>query len=215
MAVYVPSTVQFPDGPTGNPVNIRTNNIATSVDNNRTFFTDLSNPFPTGVDNYPGRNPSFQQVLLGGTGNRSSAMRRAIQAGRSSSTWPCSISSRSNCRSRSRTVGLRGSHLPATLNQNELGLDHINRAANDTSICSLTGNVIIPQGQPGYTSSQRDTCYGAYLRQTVPNPFLGIVREGALSTATIQRNLLLVNFPQYHIGERAWIFRRTATTPCN
>ena len=67
---YVPSTARFPDGPTGNPVNIRTNNIATSVDNNRTFFTDLSNPFPTGVDNYPGRDPSFQQVLLGGTGNQ-------------------------------------------------------------------------------------------------------------------------------------------------
>ena len=34
------------------------------------FFTDMSNPFPTGVDNYPGRDPSFQQVLLGGTGNQ-------------------------------------------------------------------------------------------------------------------------------------------------
>ena len=67
---YVPSTARFPDGPTGNSVNNRTNNIATSVDNNRTFFTGLSNPFPTGVDNYPGRDPSFQQVLLGGTGNQ-------------------------------------------------------------------------------------------------------------------------------------------------
>ena len=67
---YVPSTRDFQDGPTGNPVNNRTNNIATSVDNNRTFFTDLSNPFPTGVDNYPGRDPSFQQVLLGGTGHQ-------------------------------------------------------------------------------------------------------------------------------------------------
>ncbi len=65
---YVPSTVRFFDGPTGNPVNQRVNNIATSVDNNRTFFADMSNPFPTGVENYPGRDPSFQQVLLGGTG---------------------------------------------------------------------------------------------------------------------------------------------------
>ena len=135
-------------------------------------------------------------------------MRRGIPAGRSSSTWLCSISSPKTCRSKSRIIGLRGSHLPATLNMNQLGLDYINRAANDTTVCSLTGNVIIPQGQPGYTSTQRDTCYGAYLRQQVPNPFLGVIREGALSTATVQRNLLLVPFPAIQFGKPAWIFRR-------
>ena len=88
---YVPSTTRFQDGPTNNPVNNRTNNIATSIDNNRTFFTDLSNPFPTGVDNYPGRDPSFQQVLLGGTATqfyrdeegypgRTSAVQRGVAA---------------------------------------------------------------------------------------------------------------------------------------
>ena len=59
-------------------------------------------------------------------------------------------------------MGLRGSHLPATLNMNQLGLDHINRAANDTTICSLTGNVIIPQGQPGLYIVAARHCYGAY-----------------------------------------------------
>jgi hypothetical protein len=85
---------------------------------------------------------------------------------------------------------------------NQLGLEHINRAASDTTVCSLTGNVIIPQGQPGYTSTQRDTCYGAYLRQLVPNPFVGLIREGALSTATVQRALLLVQFPEYSSANR-------------
>ena len=99
-------------------------------------------------------------------------------------------------------VGLRGSHLPNALNMNQLGLEHISRAANDTTVCSLTGNVIIPQGQPGYTSTQRDTCYGAYLRQLVPNPFVGLIREGALSTATVQRALLLVQFPEYSSANR-------------
>ena len=56
---YVPSTTRFQDGPTNNPVNNRTNNIATSLDSNRTFFTDLSNPFPTGVDNYPRPRPQL------------------------------------------------------------------------------------------------------------------------------------------------------------
>ena len=118
-------------------MNQRTNNIATSVDNNRTFFTDLSNPFPTGVDNYPGRDPSFQQVLLGGTGNqfyrdeegypgRSQQFNVALQH-----QFPKDLSVEV------AYIGLRGSHLPATLNMNQLGLDHINRAANDTTVCSL------------------------------------------------------------------------------
>ena len=199
---YVPSTVRFFDGPTGNPVNQRINNIATSVDNNRTFFADMSNPFPTGVQNYPGRDPSFQQVLLGGTGaqyyrdeegypGRAQQFNVALQH-QFTGTLSAEVT----------YVGLRGSHLPNALNMNQLGLEHINRAANDTTVCSLTGNVIIPQGQPGYTSTQRDTCYGAYLRQLVPNPFVGLIREGALSTATVQRALLLVQFPEYSSANR-------------
>ena len=107
-------------------------------------------------------------------------------------------------------TGLRGTHLPNTLNINQLGREFIDRAANDTSVCSLTGNVIIPQGQPGYTSSQRDTCYGAFLRQTVPNPLAGAVREGALSTPTVQRALLLVQFPQYTSANRQGYFGKSS-----
>ncbi len=194
---YVPSTTRFQDGPTNNPVNNRVNNIATSLDNNRTFFAGLSNPFPTGVDNYPGRDPSFQQVQLGGTAThfyrdeegypgRTYQFNVALQH-QFTSTFSAEVA----------FTGLRGKHLPNSLNLNQLGREFIDRAAQDTTVCSLTGNVIIPQGQPGYTSSQRDTCYGAFLRQTVPNPLAGAVREGALSTPTVQRALLLVQFPQY------------------
>jgi hypothetical protein len=158
------------------------------------------------VDNYPGRDPSFQQVLLGGTGNqfyrdeegypgRSQQFNVALQH-----QFPKDLSIEV------AYIGLRGNHLPATLNMNQLGLDHINRAANDTTVCSLTGNVIIPQGQPGYTSTQRDTCYGAYLRQQVANPFVGLIREGALSTPTVQRNLLLNEFPHYTSANRPGYF---------
>jgi hypothetical protein len=166
----------------------------------------MSNPFPTGVENYPGRDPNYQQVLLGGTGNqfyrdedgypgRSEQFNVALQH-QFANQWSVEVA----------YVGLRGSHLPATLNMNQLGLDHVNRAANDTTVCSLTNNQIIPQGAPGYVSTQRDTCYGAYLRQTVPNPFLGIIREGALSTSTVQRNLLLVNHPEYSSANRPGYF---------
>ena len=66
----------------------------------------------------------------------------------------------------------------------------------------MTNNAIIPQGQPGFVAGQQDTCYGAYLRQTVPNPFVGLIREGALSTPTVQRQLLLTPTPQYGQSNR-------------
>ncbi len=194
---YVPSTARFPDGPTGNPVNQRTNNIAPSVDNNVTFVADLSNPFPTGVENYPGRDASFQQVLLGGTGNQYYRDEKGYPGHSQQFNVALQHQFAKQLSVEAAYIGLRGSDLPATLNRNQLGLDHIQRAADDTTVCSLTGNVIIPQGQAGYTSAQRDTCYGAYLRQQVPNPFVGLIREGALSTATVQRALLLNKFPQY------------------
>jgi Carboxypeptidase regulatory-like domain/TonB dependent receptor len=203
---YVPSTTRFQDGPTNNPVNNRTNNIATSVDNNRTFFADFGNPFPTGVDNFPGRDASFQQVLLGGTGLQFYRDEEGYPGRTQQFNVALQHQFANQLSIEVAYTGLRGSHLPNQLNMNQLGLDHVQRAANDTTICSLTGNVIIPQGQPGYTSTQRDTCYGAYLRQLVPNPFVGLIREGALSTATIQRNLLLNQFPHYTSANRPGYF---------
>jgi hypothetical protein len=193
----VPSTVRFPDGPTGNGVNQRTNNIVTSVDNNRTFFTDMSNPFPTGVENHPGRDPRFQQALLGGGANQFYRDEEGYPG--YAHQWNIALQHQfpKNLSVEVTYTGLDGNHLPSTLNMNQLGREHIDAAANDPTVCSLTGNAIIHQGEAGYTSSQRDTCYGAYLRQQVANPFLGQIREGPLSTPTVQRALLLLPFPEY------------------
>jgi len=200
-----PSTVRFQDGVNG-PLILRTNNIATSVDNNRTFFTDLSNPFPTGVNNFPGRDPSFQQVLLGGTASQFYRDEEGYPG--YAHQWNVAVQHQfgNNASVEVTYSGLDGNHLPNTLNFNQLGSEHIERAANDTTICSLTNNVIIPEGQAGFVSSQRDTCYGAYLRQQVANPFVGLIREGTLSTPTIQRALLLVQFPEYSQANRPGYF---------
>jgi hypothetical protein len=193
----VPSTVRFPDGPTGHGINNRVNNIQTSADNNRTFFTDMSNPFPTGVQNHPGRSDVFQQALLGGGANQFIYDPDGYPG--SANQWNVALQHQfGNGLSVEATyIGLAGNHLANTLNQNQLGLEHVNRAATDTSVCSLTNNVIIPFGAPGYASNQRDTCYGAYLRQQVANPLFGLSREGTMSTANVQRALLLLEFPQY------------------
>jgi hypothetical protein len=200
-----PSTVRFQDGVNG-PVINRVNNLVTSIDNNDTFFTDMSNPFPTGVENFPGRDPSFQQVLLGSTASKFYRDEEGYPG--YTHQWNVALQHQfqNNLSVEVAYIGLDGNHLPASLNMNQLGREHIDRAANDTTVCSLTGNVIIPQGQPGYVSSQRDTCYGAYLRQQVPNPFEGLIRGGALSRDTVQRANLLVAFPQYASAGRPGYF---------
>jgi hypothetical protein len=169
----------------------------TSVDNNRTFFTDMSNPFPNGVENFPGRDENFQQVLLGGTARQFYRDEEGYPG--YSHQWNVALQHqfRNNLSMEVTYTGLDGNHLPNSVAANQLGREHIDRAASDTSICSLTSNQIIPQGQPGFVTAQRDTCYGAYLRQQVPNPFIGVIREGALSTPTVQRQLLLAPFPHY------------------
>ena len=205
----IPSTVRFQDGPTNNGINNRVNNMQASVDNNRTFIADLSNPFPNGVSNHPGRDASFQQALLGGG---------ALQFNRDEDgypgfayQWNIAVQHQlgSGISVEATYTGLDGNHLPNSLNFNQIGLEHINRAASDSSVCSLTGNVIIPLGAPGYASNQRDTCYGAFLRQLTPNPLAGLVREGPLSTATVQRSLLLLQFPQYQSATRPGYFGKS------
>jgi hypothetical protein len=113
---YVPSTARFPDGPTGNPVNQRVNNIATSVDNNCTFFADMSNPFPTGVENYPGRDPTFQQVLLGGTGAHFYREEEGYPGRSQQFNVALQHQFANNLSAEVADIGLRGSHLPSTLN---------------------------------------------------------------------------------------------------
>ena len=196
-----PSTVRFPDGVNG-PVIQRTNNIVTSVDSNRTFFTDLSNPFPTGVENFPGRDENFERVLLGGTARRFYRDEEGYPG--YAHQWNVALQHQfqNNLSVELTYTGLDGNHLLASIAENQLGREHIDRAANDSTICSLTGNQIIPQGQPGFVAGQQDTCYGAYLRQQVPNPFLGLIREGSLSTPTIQRQLLLTPTPHYASASR-------------
>ena len=134
----IPSTVRFPDGPTGHGINQRVNNMQPSVDNNRTFIADLTNPFPNGVENYPGRSDNFQQVLLGGGANQFIYDPDGYPG--SAYQWNIAVQHQfgSDFSVEATYTGLDGNHLPNTLNYNQLGLEHINRAANDTSVCSLT-----------------------------------------------------------------------------
>ena len=63
---YIPATLQFPQGPYSNPLDYFVNNMITSINSQVTPLNTLSNPYPTGLTAAPGRNPNFQQLLLGG-----------------------------------------------------------------------------------------------------------------------------------------------------
>ena len=63
---FIPSTVQFPEGPYGNVVNYINNVMVGTTNNNLTPQNTLSDPFPGGFLAPPGRDPVFQKVLLGG-----------------------------------------------------------------------------------------------------------------------------------------------------
>ncbi len=65
---YIPANVIFFEGPYGNPVNFLAHNMVNTLDGQVTPADTLSNPFPGGFNPPPGRDPSFQRLLLGGTG---------------------------------------------------------------------------------------------------------------------------------------------------
>ncbi|HXK03242.1 MAG TPA: DUF2012 domain-containing protein [Verrucomicrobiae bacterium] len=63
---FIPATVQFPEGPYGNVVNYLNHVMVGTTNNNATPQNTLSDPYPGGFQAPPGRNPIYQQVLLGG-----------------------------------------------------------------------------------------------------------------------------------------------------
>lgn len=67
---FIPADVNFPEGPYGNVVNYVNNVMVNSIDNQITPLNTMKDPFPGGFLPPPGRNPTFQQLLLGGN-NRS------------------------------------------------------------------------------------------------------------------------------------------------
>jgi hypothetical protein len=63
---YIPSTLQFPQGPYSNPLDYFVNNSITTINSEVTPLNTLSNPYPNGFQPAPGRNPNYQAALLGG-----------------------------------------------------------------------------------------------------------------------------------------------------
>ena len=65
---YIPGNLNFPEGPYGNPANYLLHEMNFSIDSSVTPADTMTNPIPAGLFPPPGRDPSYQSALLGGTG---------------------------------------------------------------------------------------------------------------------------------------------------
>ena len=62
---YVPSDTAFWESGIGSPLNIYRNNMVATVDNSVTYDQTLNNPFPEGLIQPPGRDPSYSANMIG------------------------------------------------------------------------------------------------------------------------------------------------------
>jgi outer membrane receptor protein involved in Fe transport len=62
---FAPANINFPEGPCQSPVNYIINQMVSTNNSSITPVNTFNNPFPNGFVYAPGRNPNFQQRLLG------------------------------------------------------------------------------------------------------------------------------------------------------
>jgi hypothetical protein len=169
---FIPSTVSFM--PILNPDSYYVNQMVATIDKSVTFVNTLSDPYPGGLQQFPGRNPSYQQALVGASLNGGYSVGPVLGNEKRgySYQWNFTVQHQfvSDIAFEAGYAGLRGYHLPLMGSQNGAQLNQLN---------------------PVYFS------LGNQLNNQVPSPFYGIIPVGTLSTATVPLGQLLSPFPQY------------------
>jgi len=125
---FVPSTVNFPEGPTQAAIAYLVNNIGTSQDNGATY-RDLglngqgpfSDPFPTGIATPPFRGDNFNKAILG-TSPRAPLRDESFPG--YTEQWNLAIQHqlKGDLTVEAAYSGLHGVHLPIGLQLNQLPL---------------------------------------------------------------------------------------------
>ncbi|MFB3778357.1 MAG: TonB-dependent receptor domain-containing protein [Bryobacteraceae bacterium] len=107
---YIPSTLSHAESPYGNPANYLLHEMVNSIDSMVTPADTMSNPIPAGLFPAPGRDPSYQSALLGGTGR---TITRDIDWGYSEQ-WNFTLQHQlpGNIAVEAAYAALRGIHLP-------------------------------------------------------------------------------------------------------
>ena len=127
---FIPGNVQFTQGPQANPLSFYVNSQAASIDSFVTYSTTFDNPFPSGLSGPPGRTGDYQSAFLG-----SSLGGKAFQAAEKSgftAQWNFSIQHQFNGNFSLDVsyAGLRGIHLPANLQYDQIDPQYLPLGAN-------------------------------------------------------------------------------------
>jgi outer membrane receptor protein involved in Fe transport len=173
---YIPSDLQFPEAPIQAGVNYVNNIMVQSTDGNQTPAATLDNPYPSGLVGAPHRDPSYQQLLLGGNPQALSAN----EPNGATYQWNVAIQHQLpyGIALEAAYAGLHGMHLPVSIPINQLPDNQLAKAAAD----------------PDCSSGNLKNCF---LTQQVANPFYGKISQGVLQKPTVTQNQLLRPFPQY------------------
>jgi hypothetical protein len=172
---YIPADIQFPEGPYGNPVNYLNNLMVSSINSQVTPLNTLSDPYPAGFAAPPGRDPSFQARLLGGSS------RTPLRLARYGYTlqWNLAVEHRlpGGVVAEAAWAGLRGVHLPqGSLQMNQIATAYLALAARlrDQVLNPLYG--LIANGalsQPTVERGQLLLPFPQYTSTTDPGGYQG------------------------------------------
>jgi hypothetical protein len=160
--------------PVLNPASYFVNSMVATIDKNVTPVNTLSDPYPGGLQQFPGRNPNYEAQLTGASLNGGFQVGPTLEneAWGYTYQWNFTVQRQlpGNIAFEAGYAGLRGMHLPFSTGTNGQQLNQLN---------------------PIFFS------LGSQLNQQVANPFYGVIKVGALSGPTVARGQLLLPFPQY------------------
>jgi hypothetical protein len=179
----IPADLQFPESAAQSPLSYITNNPVSTINNGGSPNNTLDNPLPSGLTPAPGRSPNYQQLLLGGPANT------LLQNEENGATyqWNFAIQRElpKGVTMEAAYAGLHGSHLPVSLNINQVPASVLAQAHAD------------PNCFPNATTAPTSSCF---LTKTVANPFPNyatVFTAGSQQYSTISSVKLYQPFPQY------------------
>jgi hypothetical protein len=177
----IPAFVQFGESPVQSPLSYITNNPVSTINSGQSPNATLDNPLPSGITPAPGRDPSYQRLLLGGSAN-------ALQSSEDNGAtyqWNFAIQRQLplGIALEAAYSGLHGSHLPLVRSINQVSQQYLNRALSDPNCVGPTANLAA-------------NCF--LTQQGVTNPFDRTqFAQGNQQYATINAGQLYRPFPQY------------------
>ena len=176
----IPAYLQFPESPVQSPLSYITNNPVSTINGGVSPNATLDNPLPSGLTPAPGRDPVYQQLLLGGS---ATALSPSEDNG-ATYQWNFAIQRQLplGIALEAAYSGLHGSHLPVSRNINQVTKQYLDQAAGDPNCVGPTANL-------------SSNCF---LTKRVANPFDRTrFTQGNQQYATIQSNQLYRPYPQY------------------